>query len=38
MQTSFAEPGFYDFAVIRREVFRHEVYSDQLDLNALILV
>lgn len=37
MQTSFVAPGVYDFAVIRREGFRHEVYSDELELNALIL-
>ena len=38
MQRSFIPPGFYDFAVIRREVFRHEIYSDEIELNALCLV
>ena len=37
LQTSFVEPGFYDFAVFRREVFRHETYANEITLNAYCL-
>ena len=38
LQTSFVEPGYYDFAVFRREVFHHQIYAEEISLNAFCIV